>query len=95
VVYVVAVGERAREQAFSLAHDLRTQGIDADLDYVERSAKGQMKQAGRMGALQAFIIGEDELAQGSVTVRDLQSGSESTLPRVEALRLAAARNARG
>ncbi|HLA81197.1 MAG TPA: His/Gly/Thr/Pro-type tRNA ligase C-terminal domain-containing protein, partial [Thermoleophilia bacterium] len=86
-VYLVALGAEARSEVFALAHDLRSRGVSTDLDYVERSAKGQMKQAGRSGARYALIVGEQELGQQSVTVRDLHSGKEKTLPRLEAIAL--------
>ncbi|MCL5735653.1 MAG: histidine--tRNA ligase [Actinobacteria bacterium] len=86
-VYLVALGEVARAEVFSLAHQLRTRGVAADLDYVARSPKGQMKQAGRSGARYAFLIGEDELAEGTVTVRDLLSSAERKMARDEALAL--------
>jgi histidyl-tRNA synthetase len=85
VAYVVALTEAARGEAFALVHELRTQGIGADLDYASRSAKGQMTQAGRSGAQYAFILGEREISGQVVTVRDLRAGEESTLTRNEAV----------
>jgi histidyl-tRNA synthetase len=88
VAYVVSVGESTRGEAFALAHEMRHRGIPVDLDYVGRSAKGQMKQAGRTGARYAVIIGETEMATGVVTLRDLATGEESRIPRSEAVALA-------
>jgi histidyl-tRNA synthetase len=89
-VYLVALTPEARQEVFGLAHEMRVQGAAVELDYMGRSAKGQMKQAGRSGARYAFIIGEQELADRVVTVRDLQSGEEASLPRAEAVALGAA-----
>jgi len=85
--FVVALVENARLQAFELAHELRTAGLGADLDYAGRSGKGQMTQAGRSGAAYALIIGEEELAEGSVILRDLATGEESSVDRASAVRL--------
>jgi len=90
VVYLVALAESARSAVFRLAHELRQAGICADLDYVERSPKGQMKQAGRSGARYAFILGEEELATGVLTVRDLTTGEEQRLDAAAAGKLARA-----
>jgi histidyl-tRNA synthetase len=90
VVYLVAMDHAAREEAFALAHELREAGVDAELDYMSRSGKGQMKQAGRSGARYAFIIGEGEMAGGTVTVRDLRSGEEKGVSRGEACGLVTA-----
>jgi histidyl-tRNA synthetase len=89
VVYLVALTPEARREAFALAHELRGRGVAADLDYMNRSVKGQMKQAGRSGARYAFIIGEQELTDRVVTVRDLVSGDEKAVPGAEAVLLAA------
>ncbi len=87
IAYIVALVDAARTAAFALAHELRTRGVEADLDYAARSGKGQMTQAGRSGAHYALIIGADELADDLVTVRDLRLSDETTIPRASALTL--------
>lgn len=87
-VYLVALGEVARTEVFRLAHHLRNAGVAVDLDYMDRSPKGQMKQAGRSGARYAFIVGEEELARGYLTVRDLSTGHERQMGTDEATRVA-------
>jgi histidyl-tRNA synthetase len=89
-VYLVALTAEARRETFALAHEMRVQGSAVDLDYMARSVKGQMKQAGRSGARYAYIVGEQELADRFVTVKDLESGEERSLPRAEAVALATA-----
>jgi histidyl-tRNA synthetase len=85
--YLVAFAPEARGEIFALAHELRSRGLAVELDYMERSSKGQMKQAGRSGARFAVMMGDQELAQRTVTVRDLRSGEERNLPRDEAIAL--------
>jgi len=89
MIYLVALIREARDEVFGLAHEMRSRGVGVDLDYMGRSAKGQMKQAGRCGARYAFIVGEQELADRTITVRDLWSGDERSLPRTEAVAVAA------
>jgi histidyl-tRNA synthetase len=86
--YIVALSPAVRPAAFLLAHELRARGVAAELDYQDRSAKGQMKQAGRTGARYAVIVGEAEMASGTVTLRDLATGVESKPSRSEAIALA-------
>lgn len=86
-VYLVAFGSEARAEVFSLAHELRSRGVAAELDYAGRSPKGQMKQAGRSGASYALMLGESEIAGRTVILRDLRSGEEKNLPRDEAVAL--------
>jgi histidyl-tRNA synthetase len=79
-VFVVVLGETAGPEAFKIATRLRRAGIGADLDLSARSMKGQMKQADRSGARWAAIVGEQELASGSVTLKDLRTGDQRDVP---------------
>ena len=75
-VFIITLAPAARPLAMKLASSLRAEGIACDLDYAGRSAKGQFRQADRSGAAYAAILGEDELARGVCTVRDMSSGEE-------------------
>jgi histidyl-tRNA synthetase len=79
-VFLVTLAPEARVPAIKLAGVLREEGISADLDYGERGLRAQFKQADRLGATYAVVLGEDELAQGVATVRDMASGEERTVP---------------
>jgi histidyl-tRNA synthetase len=68
----VAGGEWARDLSFAL----RRAGIAADRAFDGRSMKSQMKAADRSGARLALIVGEDEVANDSVTVRHLRGDAE-------------------
>jgi histidyl-tRNA synthetase len=57
--------------------------------------KAQMKEASRLGARYAALLGEDELAAGAVTVRDMQTGEQQARPRAEAVRRLAEAAANG
>jgi histidyl-tRNA synthetase len=70
-VFVVAE-DGEREAALALVTELRRAGIRADLDLAERAVKGQMRQADRVGARHALILGGDSKA----TLRDMSSGEE-------------------
>jgi histidyl-tRNA synthetase len=78
-VYVVALGERAQRAALKLTTDLRRRGIGADFDVMGRSMKGQMKDASRSGARWAVILGEQEMATGTATVKDLENSEQTNL----------------
>ena len=78
-VFFVTLAPEARLVAVSLANALRAEGVSCDLDYAERSAKGQFRQADRSGAAYAAILGEDELERSICTVRDMKTGEEHTV----------------
>lgn len=65
--------------AVELTQQLRLAGVTTDRAFDARSMKAQMKAAAKSGARFAAIVGEDELAKEVVTVRDLESGEQSTV----------------
>jgi histidyl-tRNA synthetase len=78
--YVVALGDEARDRARGLVRELRAAGLAADLPLEDRPMKAQLKLADRSGAVYAAILGERELAGGTVTVRRLADGDQQEVP---------------
>ena len=73
--FVVYFGKTAelKEAAVRLVAELRQAGIKTEMSYGDRSPKAQMRQANTSGAAFALIMGESELANNSVSVKDLQA----------------------
>lgn len=70
--FVIApLGAVAEMAATRLAHRLRRAGTRVEVEPGERSLKSQMRHAGKLGARYVVLLGEDELASGRVTVRDM------------------------
>lgn len=78
-VYVAAVDEASQTAAFKLLAELRQAGISADMDYLGRSLKAQLKQANRYPARYVAIIGEEEAAQGKVALKNMQTGQQELI----------------
>ncbi len=78
-VFFVTLVPEARLPAFRLAGALRSSGLSCDLDYADRSVKGQFKQADRGGARYAVVIGDEELAAGVCSLRDMATGEQRTV----------------
>ncbi|MDD6218876.1 MAG: histidine--tRNA ligase [Selenomonadaceae bacterium] len=74
--YVVALGEKAQAEAFKLVMDLRDAGLSAAIDYAGRSMKAQMKQANKLNAKYAVILGDDEIAEGAALIRSMADSSQ-------------------
>ncbi len=74
--FIVTLGEKARNYGIELLRGLRQKGISAEISHDPKSLRAQMKLANRLGARYALIIGEDELAQNKVKLRDMESGVE-------------------
>ena len=80
-VFVAAMGEAARGAAIGLLRDLRRAGFEAHMEYEGRSIKSQMKRADRLKAVLTLIIGDDELAAGVVTAKDMRTSEQVRVPR--------------
>ena len=83
-IFLAWIGDEAKLYALNLLHELRDQGIRADMDTRERNLKGQMKYANKLGAEFTAVIGGDEVASGEITLKNM-STSEQTKVRKEAL----------
>ncbi|KGR88215.1 histidyl-tRNA synthetase [Ureibacillus massiliensis 4400831 = CIP 108448 = CCUG 49529] len=75
-IYVVAMGEEAKKKSVELLSSFRAKGISAEMDYIDRKMKAQMKSADRLGAKYVIVIGETELEEASVNIKEMQSGNE-------------------
>jgi len=82
-VFVATLGAAARLPGLRLLAVLRAAGVPAETDYLGRSLKAQLRQANRLDAAYAAILGEDELARGEITLRDLSAGTQETVPLVD------------
>lgn len=78
--FVVPLGEQTRAAAIRLAVAMRDHGVACDIAFDGRSLKAAMKTADRSGARYAVIVGEDELARGMATVKDLTTGVQVETP---------------
>jgi len=69
--------------ALALTHELRAAGISADRSFDGRSMKSQFKSADRSGARLAAVVGDNERAAATVTLRDLRGGEQETVGRAD------------
>ena len=70
-VFGVALGAAAKRTMTTLINELRKAGISADMSFGDRGLKGAMKGADRAGARFALVLGEQELENGTVALKDL------------------------
>ena len=70
-VFGVALGTAAKRTMTTLINDLRKAGISADMSFGDRGLKGAMKGADRAGARFALVLGEQELENSTVALKDL------------------------
>jgi histidyl-tRNA synthetase len=74
--YIAMRDQRFKKEAFKLLNAIRSIGLPADIDYLGRSLKGQMKQANKSGLSHALILAEDEAEKGRVAVRNMVNSEQ-------------------
>lgn len=80
MVFFMPLGEEAQKKCFELLGKMRSIGISAEMDLMNRGIKGMMKQANRADARWAVILGDNELAEGMITCKDMIQGNQQVLP---------------
>ncbi|MGX1549290.1 histidine--tRNA ligase [Streptomyces adustus] len=78
-VFAVPLGEEARRVLFAKVTELRKNGVAADFAYGGKGLKAAMKAANRSGARYALVLGERDLAEGVVQLKDMQSGEQTAV----------------
>ena len=78
-IYIVTIGDNARQWALKHLPKLRNAGISATMDYIGRSVKAQMKDADRENARYSIIVGDNELNQGKFTLRNMKASEEQAI----------------
>jgi histidyl-tRNA synthetase len=80
-VMLVTFGEAARREGLTVLDAVRRAGVRAEGDLLGRDARAQLKHADRIGARLALVLGDDELAAGTVTIREMKTGGQTAVAR--------------
>ena len=80
-IYLIHLGDEAMVTASKIANDLRLNcGKIVVMETMRRSLKAQMREAGRCGANTTIILGEKELAENNIIVKDMSTGNQNEVP---------------
>jgi histidyl-tRNA synthetase len=79
-VFVAALGDKSRLQAFEWVCAFGDEGIRAELDFSGKSLKSLMKRADRLNTGYALIVGDDELEKGAAILRNMQTKAQISIP---------------
>jgi histidyl-tRNA synthetase len=79
-VYVMPLGEEAKDLAIQITTMLRANGFSCDMDFMERGLKGQFKSADRHHAKFSMIIGEEEVKNETVNMKENATRSQENIP---------------
>lgn len=78
--YVVGLGEATNMESLKVVQAIRGFGFSADRDFMRRKAKAQFKTADKEGAKLVLTLGEDELSNGVINVKDSATREEKAFP---------------
>ena len=84
-IAVIPVGEDTNDKALEIAHQLRLAGFRVEHSYTGNMKKRMIK-ANKANAIQAVIIGSDELLNDTVTLKNLDSGEQKTVSQVNLIK---------
>ncbi|MEG2719929.1 MAG: histidine--tRNA ligase [Oscillospiraceae bacterium] len=78
-LFIASMGENANIKAAAIANDLRNEGISVQFDTASRSVKAQMKFANKIGAAYTMVIGDSELENGIIKIKNMADGIEKEI----------------
>ncbi|MFI3229750.1 MAG: His/Gly/Thr/Pro-type tRNA ligase C-terminal domain-containing protein, partial [Bacillota bacterium] len=73
-IYIAPLGSSQYIKAYALVQELRAKGISADMDFMDKSLKAQMKYADKIGYKYVVVLGESEVESGMVMLKDMKVG---------------------
>ena len=76
LIYLATMGDKAYDKAFEIVNELRLKGVIAQMDLKNRGIKAQFKYADKIGAKFVGVIGETELLENAVKIKEMESGNE-------------------
>ena len=83
-LFIIPLGDLAKEKALHIASALRRAGKTVEIAFGDRALKGAMKSADKSGARYVVVIGDEELSSGSVEVKNMNSGVTASV-RIDSL----------
>jgi len=78
-IFIITMAKDTREMGIAIANTLRKAGFHIEMDSLRRSVKSQFREANKLGAHYTLILGEEELKQNIVTVKQMNSGDQSIM----------------
>jgi histidyl-tRNA synthetase len=78
-LYIIPLGDAAKEEALKIAKDLRSAGKTVQIAFGDRGLKGSMKAADKTGAAYVVVLGESELDSSMVELKHMKTGESSSV----------------
>jgi histidyl-tRNA synthetase len=79
-LYLIPLGEKAKQAGFSLVHNLRLIGISAEMEVTGKKIGKAMQLANNLEAQYVIVLGDKELEEGIVSLKEMATGEVSMIP---------------
>ena len=79
-VYIATLDQKTKRRGLTLVQKLRNSGLKTEIDYLKKSLQGQLGYADRYGADITAILGPQELSKDEITLRDMETGEQTSVP---------------
>jgi len=79
IVFLAQLGEQSRRKSMVLFEELRRSGVKVRQAYTKDSLKAQLEEADRLGAALCLILGQKEIMDGTILIRDMESGIQEVV----------------
>lgn len=80
VLFLIALGEEAMKECFTLLRSLRLQGVAACMDYSGKKLSKVMQLANQIGAKYVTIVGDNEIQDRVVELKEMATGEKTKVP---------------
>lgn len=78
-IFLSQLGDQAKRKMFVLFEEMRKSGYNVRQAFTKDSLKAQLDEANRIGAKYSLILGQKELLDGTVIIRDMESGTQEVI----------------
>jgi len=78
-LFIIPLGDESKTSALTIAQQLRSAGLRVEISFGDRALKGSMKAADKSGAAFVIVLGDSEIASGTVEVKEMSTGKTSSV----------------
>ena len=79
-IYLIGLGDEVRSTMITILGRIRNAGFHIEFDPLRRSIKSQLRESNKLGASITIIIGEKEMEEQCVQIKDLSNGNQQSVP---------------
>ena len=78
-LFIIPLGDENKTAALTIAQELRSSGLRVEISFGDRALKGSMKAADKSGAAYVIVLGDSEIASGTVELKEMSTGKTSSV----------------